>query len=444
MAPPEEDETQIMEGEAPGPAGAALPRPQTQPAGGGLRVHNRQVLADIKQIAGPDEDEQRQQPEGDIMGMGDIMMRHHHHRGLARPGTAPTGQQLQSLSKSGSHHSLLSRGLGGPLDGGASAGIMGGGLLRGGKSTKAVESAVGKMAEQRKTDQKHLREKAERLKLVREQRFERLLEDLLSQDELKCNVSSMIRHQSMSEFKKHANMYGEWNDKIFGNLQGQVGRHLNPPDRSLKASFQGSKSVDFQLPGQEFRGKVSLKADPAKQQLNKRAEEESFRRTAENVFRASRVHTNPFTRSSVGFDPLALDPEPELDPDPRAMSRPVLDPVEWSQVRLQDTPYGFFAQATEASASGIMKKQLKQGPGVFIPSEKDGVPASGKRRTRFERNNLGVLQGEFAQRGETIQFKQKAGGGSGAPAQDHYLFEKGVRVTDYEFPLGKKIFKHMH
>ena len=81
------------------------------------------------------------------------------------------------------------------------------------------------------------------------------------------------------------------------------------------------------------------------------------------------------------------------------------------------------------------KPDIKRGGvyGTFIPDESDGIPASGKRKTRFTRNSCGILEGESATRGETIKFKTNVGSSSGAPAQDHYTYDTGVRVVDNEF-----------
>lgn len=321
------------------------------------------------------------------------------------------------------------------------------------KNVAPIEAAQDKMRLRRAEDQKGLRERAERVKQVREQRFERLLEDLLSQDELKCGVASMIRHQSQQEFKKQANIYGEWNEKVFGKIQGQTSKYLNPPDRGLSHSLRGSKSVAFMLPGEQFRPSTSLAMDPAKRLLHSAAEEEAFRRTADGIIsgRMRPMSTPPGFRQGNDENAdhnqvlgAALRQD-KSEHDLRGTSRPTLEPWDWGQVRLQGTVYGHFAQAAEASTRpGILRTQLKQGNGVFIPSEADGIPTAGKRRTRFERNDLGILKGEFAKRGETIQFKEKLGGGSGVLAQDHFLFEAGARVTNNEFPLGKKMFTHMH
>ena len=80
-----------------------------------------------------------------------------------------------------------------------------------------------------------------------------------------------------------------------------------------------------------------------------------------------------------------------------------------------------------------------------MPSEVDGVAAAGKRRTRWAHNDVGILQGEVATRGETIANKNDlTGAGSGAPNQDHFTNPRGTKVVDGEFPLGKKIWAHKH
>lgn len=315
---------------------------------------------------------------------------------------------------------------------------------RGGKQQAEIQE---KMKEQRSDDQKAIRERCERIKQMREQRFERLLEELLSQDELKCNVAGRIRQRTQEEFRKQAAIYTEWNEKVHGRIQSQLNKYLNPPDRSLQQTVRGGKNVDFTMPNAQFRPHLAAGSDPVKRDMLENSMEDTFRRTAEAI--VSGQNTPEESQQMIGggmYDPLAASMQTDDEAEGRARSRPVLDPVYWGQMMLQSTPYGHFAQASEAcsTGSGKFRTQLKQGYGVFIPNEGDGVPASGKRRTRFSRNNLGILEGETANRGETIKFKQEYGSSSGAPGQDHYKYEMGTKVVDNEFPLGKQIFKHMH
>jgi len=73
-------------------------------------------------------------------------------------------------------------------------------------------------------------------------------------------------------------------------------------------------------------------------------------------------------------------------------------------------------------------------------TSQDGIFAAGKRRAKHAKNDLGVLRGELAQRGDAAQYKSDLGGGSAAPCQDHYQFATGLEVTDAEFPKGRKVF----
>jgi hypothetical protein len=108
----------------------------------------------------------------------------------------------------------------------------------------------------------------------------------------------------------------------------------------------------------------------------------------------------------------------------------------WDQLRLQSTPYGHFAQVCEAG-QGFRTMVKREG---HVLSEHDGVPAAGKRRTRWEKHDLGVLKGDIRHQGEGILNKTSYGASSAAPNQDHYLYETGKRIVDTEFPQGKRMW----
>merc|ERR1719263_439633 len=128
---------------------------------------------------------------------------------------------------------------------------------------------------------------------------------------------------------------------------------------------------------------------------------------------------------------------------PGARSRPTLEPSLWSQEHLQGTLFGHFAQIAEQGAE--FKRSRRGGTDIHIPDENDGVEAVGKRNTRaFGRNDLGILKGDTAAQGESSTKKTAWGAASGAPTQDHYTYETGTRVTDIEFPLGKRMFPEFH
>lgn len=74
------------------------------------------------------------------------------------------------------------------------------------------------------------------------------------------------------------------------------------------------------------------------------------------------------------------------------------------------------------------------------PDERDGVPTAGKTKTRFEKNQLGMLTGTIAKHGEAARYRTDFGSGCIAPCQDHYSYERGAGVVSAEFPLGKRAF----
>merc|ERR1719326_2526168 len=129
---------------------------------------------------------------------------------------------------------------------------------------------------------KQVRERAERVKQIREQRFEKLLDELVQQDDLKCDVASMIRAQNQREFRKQANIYSEWNDRVFGKIQRQLMKYLNPPKPPVPPTSLMGFGV---LPNESFFNQpvayVSSGADPLKRVLQASAAEDVLERAAE-------------------------------------------------------------------------------------------------------------------------------------------------------------------
>mmetsp|Transcript_12583 Transcript_12583/g.23724 ORF Transcript_12583/g.23724 Transcript_12583/m.23724 type:complete len:134 (-) Transcript_12583:31-432(-) len=128
----------------------------------------------------------------------------------------------------------------------------------------------------------------------------------------------------------------------------------------------------------------------------------------------------------------------------RSRSRLTFEPTKWGQLQLQGTVYGRFAQAVEKGPGARMGK--KAATEISAPDESDGVQTAGKRTVRdgsrrVRHHDTGMLRGDgTAVRGESSLRKTWHGVSSGAPDQDHYTFEVGARVTDCEFPLGKRTF----
>jgi len=278
-----------------------------------------------------------------------------------------------------------------------------------------------KLVAKRDNDQTQIRDRAERMRTVRGQRFDRLLETVLSEGDLKCRVSEVVQDYDDEQFFKKVKAYNEWNENVFNRIQTQLDAYLNPTDRLTEQILSGSKSVGFRVPGDTFRPRVG-DDDPLKRSLRSTTKEESFRQS--------------FTENDSwpGDKSMNGDARKEL-----ARSRPVLEPELWEQLKLQATPYGHFAQVTEHGS--CLKTSVKTRG--FVPGEEDGVPTAGKRRTRWEHNNLGILAPR-ALEGEGRIHRTKEGGSSGALTQDHYRFDRGTRVTDTEFPLGKRMFPSKH
>lgn len=287
------------------------------------------------------------------------------------------------------------------------------------ESNRKMENLM-KLAAKRDIDQNQIRDRCDKMRAVRSQRFDRLLDHVMAQDELKCAVTNILQeHEDEKEYMK-MQRYNEWNDRIFAPMQKQIDEHMNPADRVTEQKLTGSKTVGFRIPGDTFRAKIAGD-DPLKRALTSTAEEVAFRKAAD---------FNCQMQKGMGRSSSAVE---------LARSRPVLEPELWEQLKLQSTPYGHFAQVTENG--GCTKTSLRTGG--FVPDEGDGIPTAGKRRTRWERNNLGILADDTVS-GEGRKYRTCEGGSSGALAQDHYRFERGTKVTDTEFPLGKRMFPHKH
>lgn len=402
----------------------------------GCRVYNRQVLADIVQTA----QAERQAEDA---------------RRLAANNT---NRVAESASSSPTHRPHRDNG------------FQGSPLLNRGHTFSPLsfksktQKVMGKMQDARAKDQRLIKEKVERDKEFRERRFERLLRSVTGEDMyIRSDVTELLRINDAERRKKSADAYQEWNSRVYDPIQRQLDRILNPVNRALVQSLSGVKNVDFTLPEVDpIIRSNNFRNNPTYSQLNQYHQELSFRRKMDQLQSISASVSCPSKRrraQSVDLDQLKdnIDYDSfdvnelsahvtnllteETCRDPRiARSKPVLEPEQWSQLKLQATPYGHFAQVC-AEGPGA-KTSVKMGN--HAPPEFDGIQAAGKRKTRWLRNDLGILKGEIANRGETIQFKHNLGGSSGAPGQDHFTYVQTQKVTDAEFPLGKRMYAHKH
>jgi len=316
------------------------------------------------------------------------------------------------------------------------------------------QDGFNKLRTRRDEDQSNIRERRDRALAIREQRFEALLNNLTTSGvDVTSTVSNLLRKaDERMEEKKHR-MYHTWNAQVHSRIQSQIDSLMHSPgNRCAQEMLQGSKSVGFDIPGDKKRACVSLGisdgggggfmgssppiCDPMKQELKDTEMEMGFRQAFREV---NRDVMDPAWPRRTG------QPEGSRSQwrtkNEAARSRPILEPTEWDQLSLQATPYAHFAQMVENQGAYPTRTSLKMSG--FALREDDGVSTAGKRRTKFERNSLGVLE-PGAMRGEASKVYTSYGGSSGAPSQDHYHYAIGTKVTDIEFPLGKRIFAWKH
>lgn len=292
-----------------------------------------------------------------------------------------------------------------------------------------IKSKLRKIDDARERHLKEMAEVVERRHERRGERFDRLLENVTGRDNLAYRTALALRERQDHEEKSRRELHQNWEQQVYQPIAKQAYDHMNPPNRAMKQMLHGSKTVGFLLPETKKTIVANVDGDPNRRPVVELAKERAFHQVANAVLGQS--SSSPDLRMIAGHVV------------PRARSRPSMEPELWGQVRLQGTLFGHFAQIAEQGAN--FKRTRRGGTDVHVPDEHDGVEAVGKRNTRsFGRNDLGILKGDTAARGEASSFKQSWGAASGAPTQDHYTYEQGTRVTDIEFPLGKRMFPAFH
>jgi len=286
---------------------------------------------------------------------------------------------------------------------------------------------LSKVEAQRHRDLKDMMEVVEKRHERRGDRFERLLENVTGRDNLAYRTAMALRERQDHEDKRRRELHENWDAQVYQPLALQAYEHMNPPSRLMKQMVTGSKNVGFMLPDSKKTLVANVDGDPNRKPVLEMAKENAFHQAASAVLGKS--YSAPLLMCGHVL--------------PRARSRPTLEPELYSQGKLQGTMFGHFAQIAEQGAN--FKRSRRGGTDIHIPDEADGVEAVGKRKTRsFGRHDLGILKGDTAAQGETASFKSSWGAASGAPAQDHFTYDQGMRVTDIEFPLGKRMFAEFH
>lgn len=347
--------------------------------------------------------------------------------GLKKSINAATEREERERNKLGKSVSAPS------LDGTTRSRAVPGPLTKTGKQSGAMSQAdireelkrrdqLKKIHATREEDVMSIHERIDRNKDLREQRFNRLMEEVMSEDPLKQHCATLLRETEKDEYRRESAMCDAWHSKVFDRVQRQIQLEMNPGNRELSQDQRGKKKVGVTEPGDKLVATYPQDADPMKADLRAYAKEEHFRRQAERVLAG-----DPDVRVQDVLAPGRIR---------KYTQKPTLEPQWWEQLKLQSTPYGHFAQVCEAGQG--FRTMVKRGN--HAPPEHDGISAAGKRRTRWEKHDLGVLKGEIRHRGEGSLHKTDYGASNTAPNQDHYLYETGRKVVDTEFPLGKRMW----
>lgn len=297
-----------------------------------------------------------------------------------------------------------------------------------------------KLDSQRQQDHKNIAEKVEFHKRLREERFDRLMNETFRPSRPVYETAMTLREHIMHEEQRKRDLHAMWEEKVYEPIKAQIEHHMNPADRTMQASVSSSRGYippkTQQSVSDGFRVQVHREDDPTWREVSDHTWEETFDREATAILEgwstSSNLRASTLEDPSRGLSPAA------------ARSRPVLDPTMWGQLKLQGTLFGRFAQVVEEGPNARMGK--RGGPTICAPDESDGVPSAGKRSIRagprsIRHNDTGMLRGDgTAWNGQGSLRKTWHGASSVAPLQDHYTYETGARVTDVEFPLGKRTF----
>jgi len=317
------------------------------------------------------------------------------------------------------------------------------------KKYETFSKRIEKMNVQRESDQKHINELVDRGIERREDRFKRLLEAVTGKGNLAYKTAMALREREAHEDARRREQHAAWSDKVHQPLADQLDEHMNQPP--VRNSLD--KGVSFTLPDQApFHLVANVAVDPARKPVVDWAREQHFHLAANSMLRRSSSAPEFQARADVG-PPAAMTPWPCRDCKPthaipsswssghlipRAMSRPVLEPIAWGQRELQGTMFGHFSQVCETGPD--FKRSLRGGTNAHVPDGADGAMAGTRKSRIMGHHDIGILHGDKAARGQSAGFKTEAGHSSGAPVQDHFAYETGPAVTSLEFPLGKRMF----
>jgi len=305
------------------------------------------------------------------------------------------------------------------------------------KSESRVAAKRAAIDAMRERDQRAVRVAVEAGKQRRDARFNRLLTEVERTTPFARRTATELHNIEKQLQRRSEQRHASWQKAVEDPIAEQLERKDEDSFAARKARQQwtGVKAVTVKAPDEVFTIKLDVTKDPLRRGFADHAWEDAFDREAQAVIGAigQSPPLNRLKATTTGHASI-----------PRARSRPVLAPTAWGQNALQATPYGRFAQLTELGTAARLGKKAACGAGgdatAFLVSEADGVEVAGKRALAETGSHFGILDGDWAVRGEAAQYKTALGASSGAPVQDHYQYERGNQIMMAEFPVGKKHF----
>lgn len=275
-----------------------------------------------------------------------------------------------------------------------------------------------------------LKEKAIRAQHAREQNFNDMLDSLVSDDSVRVEVAKTIREMDDMAYKKKFDQWANWDREVYQRIDMQLAKYMTRKDREPDSAPTCREEL--------------LKSDnPVRRDLNDQHWEQKFTRVADSILKCNSSAGPKDLKSRIREREAVEDLVRNRDG-----VRPSLPTTQWGQQELFSSPYGYFAQQCELQHQGEQfHSNRRMGADKHKPDESDGVPVAGKKREKNRiqttYHSLGVLEGDHCKMGQAYRHKQAHGGGSAAPLQDHYFFEKGNAIVESEFPVGKRTFAHL-
>lgn len=267
----------------------------------------------------------------------------------------------------------------------------------------------------RKRDEKLIKEQRERSVQAREQRFEAMLDRIDKEDAVRVEAARTIRDYESERSKKKQDLYEKWDAEVSQRIEHHLARFMTkvPPPKPAGLDREHLLKSD----------------DPVKTFVRDLQAEESFHRVANAIIQGS-----PRQEVSEQVNDRRLIAEAVAN---RERCRPMLPVEHWDQQHHYALPCGCFTQGYQNEG---YRTARRMGTDTHRIDESDGVTAAGKTKTKYEKNQLRMLEGNLAREGESARHKQVHGASSGAPCQDHFHFDQGIQIVDAEFPRGKRMY----